>query len=183
MVRPRSRRKIHEYPDSTSFAPLDPSRASGREVTLAVDELEALRLGDLEGLHQARAAELMGVSRQTFGRIIETARRKVADALVSGHTLKVGGGAIEISGTGILLCVQCGAIFMDYYDSHKMIYCEDCGANSLKIIPLPRSLQNAVILSSTWRLRLVIAWWQWWCLPFAVIVPYSTKDAHEPPWH
>jgi uncharacterized protein len=64
------------------------------EVALAVDELEALRLADLDGLYHGDAAERMGVSRATFGRIVETARRKVAEALVRGKALKIGGGEV-----------------------------------------------------------------------------------------
>jgi len=52
-----------------------------------VDEFEAIRLADLEGLYQEPAAEKMSVSRQTFGRIIESAHQKVAEALVRGKAL------------------------------------------------------------------------------------------------
>ena len=66
-------------------------------VELAVDELEALRLADLEGLYQEEAARRMNVSRQTFGRIIESARKKVADALVHGKALSIEGGPVELT--------------------------------------------------------------------------------------
>jgi predicted DNA-binding protein (UPF0251 family) len=59
------------------------------EVSLALDEMEALRLADFEGMYQAEAAEKMGVSRQTFGNIVKAARRKVAEALVSGKAIKI----------------------------------------------------------------------------------------------
>ena len=52
------------------------------EIVLTPDELEALRLADLEGMYQEKAAENMGISRQTFGRIIESAHKKVAEALI-----------------------------------------------------------------------------------------------------
>jgi predicted DNA-binding protein (UPF0251 family)/predicted Fe-Mo cluster-binding NifX family protein len=67
-----------------------------REIVLGFDEAEALRLADLEGLYQEAAARLMGVSRQTFGRIIETARRKTADAILNGKALRIDGGEITI---------------------------------------------------------------------------------------
>jgi len=72
-------------------------------VELAVDELEALRLADLEGLYQEEAAQRMNVSRQTFGRIIESAHKKVADALVHGKALSIAGGPVELAGpiTGV----------------------------------------------------------------------------------
>jgi predicted DNA-binding protein (UPF0251 family)/predicted Fe-Mo cluster-binding NifX family protein len=61
-------------------------------VALGLDELEALRLADLDGLYQEAAAMRMGVSRQTFGRIVESARRKVADAVINRKCLQIGGG-------------------------------------------------------------------------------------------
>jgi predicted DNA-binding protein (UPF0251 family) len=65
-----------------------------QQVVLALDEFEALRLADLEGQYQEEAAARMGVSRPTLGRILEAARRKVADALVHGHALRIEGGTV-----------------------------------------------------------------------------------------
>ena len=59
------------------------------ETVLASDELEALRLADLEGLSHEEAAERMGVSRPTFGRIVANARAVVADALTGGKALRI----------------------------------------------------------------------------------------------
>jgi len=66
------------------------------EVVLGFDEAEALRLADLEGLYQEAAARSMGVSRQTFGRIVELARKKVADAILNGKALRIDGGECRI---------------------------------------------------------------------------------------
>lgn len=62
---------------------------------MTLDELEALRLADLDGLYQETAAARMGVSRQTFGNIIERAHRKVADALVNAKALRIEGGHVQ----------------------------------------------------------------------------------------
>jgi len=70
------------------------------ELRLGFDEAEALRLADLEGLYQEAAARSMGVSRQTFGRIVETARRKAADAILNGKALRIDGGEIAIREQG-----------------------------------------------------------------------------------
>jgi uncharacterized protein len=64
------------------------------EVRMTLDELEALRLADLEGLYQEDAATRMGVSRPTLGRILEQARRKTAQALVLGRALRIEGGPV-----------------------------------------------------------------------------------------
>jgi len=62
---------------------------------MTLDELEALRLVDHEGLYQDAAGQRMGVSRQTLGRILESARKKVAGALVLGRALRIEGGPVE----------------------------------------------------------------------------------------
>ncbi len=61
---------------------------------MALDELEALRLADLQGLYQEQAADQMKISRPTFARVIESARKKVADALINGKALRLEGGPV-----------------------------------------------------------------------------------------
>lgn len=98
MVRPRQCRRVGQLPQATYYKPRGVPLRGLEQVGLEVDELEALRLADLEGLYQEAAAERMNVSRQTFGRILEAAHRKVADALVNGKALSIEGGAIEVAG-------------------------------------------------------------------------------------
>jgi predicted DNA-binding protein (UPF0251 family) len=86
---------------------MPPGAAGG--IVLTLDEFEAIRLADLEGLYQEQAAEQMSVSRPTFGRILGTAHRKVAEALVHGNLLRIEGGTIReerlrIPGCG---CARC----------------------------------------------------------------------------
>jgi len=81
-------------PDVMYFKPAGIPLRMLEEVAISLDELEALRLADLKALHQTPAAEQMGVSRATFGRVVESARRKVADALVNGKALRMGGGPV-----------------------------------------------------------------------------------------
>jgi len=81
MARPPKQRCVHCKPVSVYFKPIG--------VALAPDELEALRLADLDGLYQADVALQMGVSRQTVGNILERAHRKVADALIHGKALRI----------------------------------------------------------------------------------------------
>ncbi len=75
--------------------PLGPGALALENVTLGLDELEALRLADLEGLYQDAAAESMGVSRPTFARILGRGRAKVADALLNQKLLVVAGGPVQ----------------------------------------------------------------------------------------
>ena len=67
---------------------------------MAIEELEAIRLSDFEHLDQEAAAKMMEISRHTFGRILSDARGKVADALVTGKALRIGGGDYEFRGRG-----------------------------------------------------------------------------------
>ena len=63
---------------------------------MTLDEFEAIRLADLEGLYQEQAAETMSVSRPTFSRIVESAHRKIADVLVHGKALRIEGGPVHL---------------------------------------------------------------------------------------
>ena len=65
---------------------------------MTLDEFEAMRIADLDGLYQEQAAEQMNVSRPTFSRIIDVAHRKMADALVHGKALRIEGGPVEMKG-------------------------------------------------------------------------------------
>ena len=76
-------------------------------IVLALDEMEAVRLADLEGLYQEEAAERMGVSRPTFGRIVESGRRKIADAIVRGKALVIEGGPVHRVRRGASGCPRC----------------------------------------------------------------------------
>jgi len=97
MPRPRHFRRIGCLPQSNYFKPRGIPLAVLQHVNLSFDEIEAVRLADLEGLYQQQAAEKMNVSRQTFGRIIESAHKKIADALVNGKALSIEGGPIKIA--------------------------------------------------------------------------------------
>jgi uncharacterized protein len=68
------------------------------EVVMTLDEFEAIRLADLDGLYQESAAAQMGVSRPTFSRIAAEAHRKVADAIVHGKALRIEGGPVHVAG-------------------------------------------------------------------------------------
>ena len=84
------------------FKPAGVPACTLEQVTLTLDEVEALRLADLQGLYQEPAAEQMKISRPTFTRIIEVARRKVAEALIHGKALRLEGGAVVIKGENIM---------------------------------------------------------------------------------
>jgi len=98
MPRPPNCRRIAGKPRACVFKPAGVPACRLQWLNLTLDEFEALRLADLDGLHQERAAVRMRVSRQTFGRIVENARRKVARALSSGMALNIEGGPVRTAG-------------------------------------------------------------------------------------
>ena len=100
MPRPISERRLEAPIQPRVMKPAGIPARILEEVLLGFDEAEALRLADLEGLYQEAAARSMGVSRQTFGRIVETARHKVADAILNGKALRIEGGEITIRRQG-----------------------------------------------------------------------------------
>ncbi len=87
-------RRIGGYPDCWLFSPEEPG---GEPVQLSLDEYECIRLIDREGLTQERCAERMGVARTTVTAIYDSARRKIAAALVEGRALRIGGGCYRIN--------------------------------------------------------------------------------------
>lgn len=89
MSRPPCPRRICHTAPATYFKPAGIPLRDLTEVELAIDELEAVRLADSMALYRADAASQMGISRQTFDRIIRRARKKVADALVHGKALRI----------------------------------------------------------------------------------------------
>ena len=96
MPRPPKPRFVSGYPVAKTFVP-EGGTTSG-EVLLSIEGMESIRLSDFEGLDQDSAAKLMVVSRQTYGRILSEARSIVANALVMGKTLRIGGGMYEFRG-------------------------------------------------------------------------------------
>lgn len=94
MPRPCKCRRVAFVPEALLFKPAGVPGRGLREVELTLDELEALRLADLEGLYQETAAARMGISRQTFGNVVTAARRKAADCLVNGKMLRIAGGVV-----------------------------------------------------------------------------------------
>lgn len=94
MPRPRCWRRVAGEPLANVFKPIGIPRRELEEVVMTLDEFEAVRLADRDGLYQETAAARMAVSRATFGRILTSARRKVAEALTLGKALRIEGGPI-----------------------------------------------------------------------------------------
>lgn len=130
MPRPRRCRWVGAEPNSSYFKPRGIPLAYLEEVTLSVDEHEALRLGDFLGLEQEEAAKRMKVSRQTFGRILTSARKKIADAIINAKAIKIeGGDYIMIKRR--FRCYDCGHIWELPFESTKYIICPSCNSSNI----------------------------------------------------
>jgi predicted DNA-binding protein (UPF0251 family)/predicted Fe-Mo cluster-binding NifX family protein len=99
MARPCKCRRIACIPGTTYFKPAGVPMSLLEENCLSFEEMEAIRLRDLEHLEQADGARQMNISRPTFQRVLGSARRKIADSLISGKALRVEGGNYEIQET------------------------------------------------------------------------------------
>lgn len=140
MPRPKCNRKVCGKPGSDYFKPRGIPLFILEEVVLTPDELEAIRLGDLEGMYQERAAESMGISRQTFGRIIDSAHRKVAEALIKGKALRIEGGTALATGPRKFTCLSCSHTWGIAPGSGRPPGCPSC--KSIKIETIGAEQEN-----------------------------------------
>ena len=97
MPRPPKCRRVAYMPEVTYFKPAGIPLRDLEEMRMSVEEAEALRLKDLEGLEQEQAAGKMNVSRPTFQRVLASARLKIADALLNGKAIRIEGGNFEMT--------------------------------------------------------------------------------------
>ena len=91
MARPRRFRRISEEPQIRCFKPEREDLESIEPIEILIDEFEAIRLRDYHDIQQKRSAEIMGVSQPTFHRILSSARKKIANALINGNSIIIAG--------------------------------------------------------------------------------------------
>ncbi|MGD9707173.1 MAG: DUF134 domain-containing protein [Candidatus Delongbacteria bacterium] len=129
MPRPQKNRLIKEPPVFTEFKAVGvPGRVMDK-VVLSLDEYEALRLSDFEGMSQEEAADEMEISRPTFTRLIEASRKKICEMLVNGKMLVIDGGNIHFR-QNLIKCRNCGHMFnINIEDDIKR--CPSCGSGEL----------------------------------------------------
>ena len=89
-------RRVAFNPDITYFKPIGIPMKVLEEVVVQVDEFEAVRLKDLEGLEQEECAKRMNISQPTFHRLVTSARGKIAHALVNGKAIRIEGGTYKV---------------------------------------------------------------------------------------
>ncbi|MFO7862026.1 MAG: DUF134 domain-containing protein [Desulfosalsimonas sp.] len=128
MGRPHKKRNVAYNPNVSYFKPRGIPMKELSESVLTVDECEAIRLADYEGLSHEAAGELMGVSRATFGRIIEQARKVVADALINGRAIRIEGGSYRFVDTERRFgCKICNHQWVLPCGTGRPDHCPECG--------------------------------------------------------
>ncbi|RJX22120.1 MAG: DUF134 domain-containing protein [Desulforudis sp.] len=137
MGRPPKCRRVEFLPQCTFFKPAGIPLWSLEEVSLTVEEVEALRLKDMEGLEQEKCAERMGISRPTFQRILTGARQKVTQALVEGKAIRVEGGNYEYVSRR-LRCAKCRTEWDSQPTDPADPSCPQCGGNEIARMPRRR---------------------------------------------
>jgi len=134
MVRPCKCRRVCGIPRAYYFKPRAVPILQLEEVVLTMDEFEAIRLADLEGLYQEDAAKKMNISRQTFGNIIESAHKKVADAIVNAKALKIEGGVVKMMQRQFK-CPDCNHKWGEAFGTGRPAECPKCQSKNIHRAP------------------------------------------------
>ncbi|MCK5822906.1 MAG: DUF134 domain-containing protein [Bacteroidales bacterium] len=129
MARPEKDRIVLNPPLFSEFKPVGVPSNTLIQVLLTLDEYEAFRLSDYLGLSQLEAAREMEISRPTFTRLIEKARKKIADFIVQGKVLTIEGGNIHFR-RNIIKCLDCGHMFQINMNE-SLAECPDCKSKNL----------------------------------------------------
>ena len=137
MPRPFIQRRVCCKPESNYFKPRGIPLDILEEVNLTMDELEAVRLADLEGMYQEGAAAKMNISRQTFGNIIDSAHKKIADALLNGKALKIEGGIVKMMERHFV-CYDCKNEWGLAYGTGRPSECPKCKSTNIHRAPQDR---------------------------------------------
>ncbi|TFG26974.1 DUF134 domain-containing protein [Candidatus Thorarchaeota archaeon] len=131
MPRRKRHRLVTKEPPVSVYKPAGIPAMELEEILISIDEFEALRLADFEGLSQRDASTAMQISQPTFNRVLSSARSKVASGIVQGYVLRIEGGRYRLAdGTGILECLDCGAS-VDMSSGDKSS-CQACGSTRLR---------------------------------------------------
>ena len=125
MSRPFRYRRVRCCPEANYFKPKGIPLDLLEHVSLTIDELEAIRLADLEEMYQEDAAKKMNISRQTFGNIVVSAHKKIADSLVNSKALRIEGGMVKMVERHFV-CYDCEHEWVLAYGAGRPYDCPKC---------------------------------------------------------
>ncbi len=136
MAKPKKDRRVLYPPTVGYFKPQGIPLVQLQQVVLNVDEYEAIRLVDYDGLDQEKAAGKLGISRATCARIVEEAHRKIAEAITQGKAIRIEGGNFVLK-KNLMRCRNCGEVWETNDESgqrEEVNKCPHCGG--LKVVDL-----------------------------------------------
>ena len=150
MPRPRKRRRVWHEPQPAIFKPVGIPLDQLATITLLHEELEALRLVDLEGRYQEAAAEQMNVSRSTLQRIVNVARHKVVQALIGGVALHIEGGIFRVARVW-WQCDDCDHIWEIEHGSGQStpVRCPSCSSHEIRLHRRRKQRTSGIKLSGS----------------------------------
>jgi len=125
--RPRCPRRIERVPDITYFKPRGIPLNQLEVVIVTFEELETVRLTDIEEMEQEQGSQLMGISRRAFWKDLQSARRKIAEALVGGKAIRIEGGSYWVDRKKRLNCQDCQNEWEEVAATKKPQKCPKCG--------------------------------------------------------
>jgi predicted DNA-binding protein (UPF0251 family)/DNA-directed RNA polymerase subunit N (RpoN/RPB10) len=152
LARPTKWRKVEFIPDVQYFVPYDVDAEDLQENVMRIEELEAIRLRDLENMEQEECAEKMEISRQTFQRILNAARVKIADSLIYGKAIRIEGGNYTRNICPVR-CLDCGKQWNESYENFEKILNGEfnCPGCSSKRIICDRNEKKKFCRRNCWR--------------------------------
>ncbi|MEA2041545.1 MAG: DUF134 domain-containing protein [Bacteroidota bacterium] len=149
MPRPQNNKNVCSPPQVSRFKPVGTATRHLQKISLSIDEYEAIRLADHLGYSHLEAANSMRVSRPTFSRLIQRARKKTADFFINGKALIVEGGNIRFN-NNIFQCRQCNYIWkIDIKEQHTK--CPNC--NSVDIINRAEKFGHGIYCANSRKFR------------------------------
>jgi predicted DNA-binding protein (UPF0251 family) len=139
LARPEKLRCVGQLPAIGLFRPVGIPASALEDVRVSLEELESIRLKDLEGLEQEECAQQMHISRPTFHRILESGRKKLADALINGKAIQIVGGNFELA-QRLFKCGNDGHEWNVPFETLAQkipLSCPKCLSDNIQPIPLP----------------------------------------------
>ncbi len=129
MTRPRKLRRVSKPPAYNRFKPVGIPARFLQQVDLSIDEYEALRLADYEGLNHEDAAKKMDISRPTFSRLITSARNKIATGIIEGKEIAIEGGDFRFT-QHLIRCNNCRTLTQ--YTNEIPATCPECDSDDIE---------------------------------------------------
>jgi len=133
--RPRCKRHVERVPEVTHFKPKGIPITELEIVVLSVEELESVRLVDLEGLEHEPAAKSMGISRRAFWDDLQSGRKKITDALVNGKAIEIKGGNYLLKTGRKFYCFGCKHDWEEPFGTGRPMECPKCKNGNIQRQP------------------------------------------------